>query len=222
MGLNNLFKQAFMPPLGKFLIKSISGSLDVKVIGYENYEYLKQHGKQCIIVFWHGLQFFPVYYFRNKKIAIMVSMSRDGDAQSKILSSYGYEIVRGSSSRGAVTGLIGLKKKLEEGFDVALAIDGPRGPLHTAKEGVNYLAIKQNCYVLPITCWFSSYKKFNSWDEYILPYPMAKGILSIGRPFLPNNMKYPMMTHKYLEKILNSMTEEIKTLVNAEKAENTK
>jgi len=215
----NVLKQNIVPLIGKPLINSISASLSMKVTGYENYQFLKERGIPCVIVFWHGQQFYPIYYFRNRKIAIMVSLSQDGEMQNRILTSFGYSVVRGSSSRGAVSGLIGLIRKMREGHDVAIALDGPRGPYHSAKEGVNYIAIKENCYVLPIACGFVSCRQFAAWDKYILPYPMTKGLMMIGRPFLPNALNLPMMTHKYLEKILNSMTDEIETTLHAENPE---
>lgn len=212
----NVLKRNIVPLIGKPLINSISSSLSMKVVGFENYQFLKERGMPCVIVFWHGQQFYPIYYFRDRKIAIMVSLSQDGEMQNRILTSFGYSIVRGSSSRGAVSGLIGLIRKIREGCDVAIALDGPRGPYHAAKEGVNYIAIKENCYVIPVACGFVSYRQFSAWDKYILPYPMTKGLMMIGRPFLPNALNLPMMTHKYLEKILNSMTEEIDSTLHAE------
>jgi hypothetical protein len=185
----------------------------MKVIGYQNYQYIKEMGKKCVIVFWHGQQFYPIYHFRDHKIAIMVSLSNDGEIQNKILSSFGYQVVRGSSSRGAVSGLIGLIKKMRDGSDVAIALDGPRGPYQTAKEGVNFIAIKEDCFVLPIACAFKSYKQFGAWDKYMLPYPYSSGVMLIGRPIMPNKLNIAAMTHKHLEKILISMSEDAKKVL---------
>ncbi len=214
--ISNSLKKNVVPLVLKTVISSISPTLSMKVVGFENYQFLKERGMPCVIVFWHGQQFFPIYYFRDRKIAILVSLSQDGEMQNNILSSFGYSIVRGSSSRGAVSGLIGLIRKIREGSDVAIALDGPRGPYHTAKEGVNYIAIKENCYVLPVACGFVSYRQLGSWDKFVIPHPMTKGLMMIGRPFLPNALNIPMMTHKYLEKILNSMTAEIENTLHAE------
>lgn len=216
-GLGNFLKQTVVPPLGRILIGSVSKSLSMKVVGFENYLEMKEMGARCIIVFWHGSQFYPIYHFRERKIAIMVSLSRDGEMQNKILSSFGYSIVRGSSTRGGVQGLIGLVKKVREGYDVAVALDGPRGPYHQAKEGVNYIAIKENCHVIPVACGFEKFKEFSAWDRYRMPYPMSRGIMLVGRPILPNRLNYPEMAHKYLEKILNSMDEQINRMMSGEK-----
>ncbi len=210
----DFIKRAIVPPAGRCLINSISSSLKMRVVGYENYRFVKEMGKKCIIVFWHGQQFYPIYHFRNHKIAIMVSLSRDGEIQNRILSSFGYEVVRGSSSRGAVSGLIGMIKKMREGYDLAIALDGPRGPFQTAKEGVNYIAIKEDCFILPIACAFTSFKQFNAWDRYILPYPYAGGVMLVGRPIMPNKLNIPAMTHKHLEKILIAMTAEAESMLN--------
>ncbi len=212
----NLIKRAIVPPIGRYIINAISSSLKMRIVGYENYQYLKEMGKKCVIVFWHGQQFYPIYHFRNNKIAIMVSLSNDGEIQNKILSSFGYEVVRGSSSRGAVSGLIGLIRKMREGSDVAIALDGPRGPYQTAKEGVNYIAIKEDCFVLPIACAFNSYKQFGAWDKYMLPYPYSSGVMLVGRPIMPNKLNIAAMTHKHLEKLLISMSEDAKKILTGD------
>lgn len=217
LSIGNILKKNIVPIIGKPLISSISNSLSMKVIGYENYAFIKERGKNCVFVFWHGQQFYPIYFFRDRKIAIMVSLSQDGEMQNRILSSFGYTVVRGSSSRGAVSGLIGLVRKMREGYDVAMALDGPRGPIHVAKEGVNYLSVKQDCFILPIACGFASYRQFGSWDRYMLPYPMTSGVMMIGRPFQPSKLNHPMMTHRHLEKILNAMTGEIHAMIESGK-----
>ncbi len=206
-------KRYIVPPVGRYLINAISSTLKMNVVGYENYNFIKEMGKKCVIVFWHGQQFYPIYYFRGKKIAIMVSMSNDGEIQNSILSSFGYEVVRGSSSRGAVAGLIGLVKKIRGGSDAAIALDGPRGPYHTAKEGVNYLAIKEGCLILPIACAFKSFKQFKAWDQYVMPYPYSEGIMLIGRPIMPDKLNIAAMTHRHLEKILNDMSHEAQNML---------
>ena len=40
----------------------------------------------------------------------------------------GFVKVRGSSSRGAVRAVLGMRRELEQGWAVAFTIDGPRGP----------------------------------------------------------------------------------------------
>lgn len=210
----DFIKRAIAPPIGRYLINAVSSSLKMKVVGFENYRFVKDMGKKCVIVFWHGQQFYPIYHFRDRKIAIMVSLSRDGEIQNRILSSFGYGVVRGSSSRGAVSGLIGMIKKMREGYDLAMALDGPRGPLHEAKEGVSYIAIKEDCCILPIACAFNSFKLFSSsWDQYIFPYPYSEGVMLVGRPIMPTKLKVPAMTHKHLEKILNAMTGQAENMV---------
>ena len=84
-------------------------------------------GPLSIWCFWHRCVIPAGYHFRAKQIAIMVSRSFDGEYIARIVEKLGFRTVRGSSSRGAVGGLMGMRRELEEGHVVGFTIDGPRG-----------------------------------------------------------------------------------------------
>src|SRR4051812_27837512 len=56
----------------------------------------------------HGDELFLISAFSNKDLGVMVSLSKDGEIQAKLLGRLGYVVVRGSSSRGGAGGLKGL------------------------------------------------------------------------------------------------------------------
>ena len=63
------------------------------------------------------------------------STSFDGEFTARMIRRFGFLPVRGSSSRGAVRGLLGMRKHIEAGWTVAFTIDGPRGPRFLTKPG---------------------------------------------------------------------------------------
>ncbi len=96
----------------------------------------------------------------------MASRSRDGDYISRILNKLGWEVVRGSTSKGGARSLLKLIKKLREGKSLGITPDGPRGPIHKVKPGIIYLAQKSNALIIPIGVAFSKKKVFSSWDRF--------------------------------------------------------
>lgn len=107
-------------------------------------------------------------------MALMISRSFDGEYIARIMKRLGYRPVRGSSSRGAVGALMGMRRELEEGYAAVFTIDGPRGPRYVAKPGPVMLAKKSG---QPISCFYIALDRawiLNSWDRMIVPKPFSR------------------------------------------------
>ncbi|MGP8173074.1 MAG: DUF374 domain-containing protein, partial [Terracidiphilus sp.] len=61
-----------------------------------------------IYCFWHQCVLPCTVYFRRTHATILISQSFDGELITRILQLFGFRAVRGSSSRGAREGLLGL------------------------------------------------------------------------------------------------------------------
>lgn len=150
---------------------------------------LKADGKNCIYAFWHGRQFLLFHNHRNSGIVIPASESRDGEIQAGILRRFGFDVVRGSSKRKGDRALLGLVDGLRKGRDIALAVDGPRGPIFEVKQGVTYLAGKLNKPIVPV---ITSAKRYwileKIWDKYLIPFPFTKGVIVYGEPIFVHNI----------------------------------
>ncbi|MBM7622929.1 lysophospholipid acyltransferase family protein [Sporohalobacter salinus] len=158
-------------------------TLRLQVTGEKKVKRLKQQGKNLIFAFWHGKMLVPIYYLRHRGYYGLASRSRDGEYISRVLKKLGWNVVRGSTSRGSVRALLKLIKVLKQGEDVAITPDGPRGPRHTTKAGAVYLAKKSSdSLIIPIGVAFTNKKVINSWDRFNLPYPFTKGSLFFGDP----------------------------------------
>lgn len=143
---------------------------------------------QYVYGFWHGMQFAPVMLMsklgRQKQIAL-VSASKDGEILATWLKHVGYHVVRGSSSRKAISSLVKLITAAKQGYSVGIAADGPRGPNEEAKAGVAFVAYKSQLHFVPLGVAYSKKWQFSkSWDKYQLPHPLAKVVLYFGQPML--------------------------------------
>ena len=137
--------------------------------------------RPAVYAFWHRCVFLATWWYRRKDVAVMTSRSFDGEYIARIISKFGYRPVRGSSSRGAVAALIGMRNKLDAGRTAAFTIDGPRGPKYVAKPGPVLLAQKSG---LPIATFHFAPQKawvLNSWDGFMIPKPFSGVLLRVGR-----------------------------------------
>lgn len=131
--------------------------------------------------FWHQCVFASVWFWRNRDIAVMTSQSFDGEYIARIIEHFGFRAVRGSSSRGAVKALLGMKDQILEGRVAAFTIDGPRGPIFVAKPGPVLLARKT---AEPLVVFHIALEKkweLNSWDRTQLPKPFTNAVVYVSR-----------------------------------------
>ncbi len=132
--------------------------------------------------FWHRCVIPSAYRFRRQKIAVMTSRSFDGEYIARIIRRLGFIPVRGSSSRGAVGALIGMRRQLELGHAAVFTIDGPRGPRYVAKPGPVLLAKKTG---VPIGCFYVAVQRawvLNSWDRMLIPKPFSRAVVYASSP----------------------------------------
>ena len=107
----------------------------------------------------------------------MVSRSGDGDLLAEILGDYGYALIRGSSSRGALSAVRAGLRALNHGKMVAIALDGPRGPAHVAQPGAEALA-RRHGVPLVLTTVRARGIRLNTWDHFLIPLPFSRVHLS--------------------------------------------
>ena len=194
--------------IGWIVLSVWSRTLRIKFVHKDIPDRLKSEGKNFIYAFWHGRQFMLFHSHRNTGIVIPASESRDGEIQAGILKWFGFDVVRGSSKRKGDRALLGLVDGLRKGKDLALAVDGPRGPIYEAKQGVTYLAGKLNKQIVPVSTSAKSYWILDKiWDKYLLPIPFTSGIVLYGEPIIVNGIGEEELEkkRKELEAALNRL-----------------
>ena len=131
-----------------------------------------------IYCFWHQCVLPCTMYFRYARAIILISRSFDGELVTRILKLFGYGAVRGSSSRSATEGLLGLKQVIESGRTAIFTADGPRGPIYQTKMGPIKLAQMTGApigvfHLQPEHCW-----TLRSWDRFLVPKPFTRIVVS--------------------------------------------
>jgi lysophospholipid acyltransferase (LPLAT)-like uncharacterized protein len=203
-----MFRARLLSFIGSILLSVWSRTLRIKFVHKDIPDRLKSEGKNFIYAFWHGRQFMLFHTHRNTGIVIPASESRDGEIQAGILKWFGFDVVRGSSKRKGDRALLGLVDRLRKGKDLALAVDGPRGPIYEAKQGVTYMAGKLNKQIVPVSTSAKSYWILDKiWDKYLLPKPFTRGIILYGEPIIVNGIGEEELENKRkeLEAALNRL-----------------
>ncbi|MDI6780783.1 MAG: lysophospholipid acyltransferase family protein [bacterium] len=213
-----------LPLLAEILIRLLFCTIRLRVVGEENvkcgmrnvdFESDISHSPQVIYAFWHGQQFLLVPYMSQRDIILMSSLSKDGEYQAKILQRFGYRIVRGSSAKGGMRGLIGLIKGIKDGYDCGLAVDGPIGPIYEPKEGVIALARKTGAYIVPLVSATRHKWIFEAaWDKYVLPKPFSHGLIAFGQPYKVGDDTSIQQECAVLKERLNILSREADELVS--------
>lgn len=139
-----------------------------------------------IYAFLHGQQLPLLRFPLPRPTATIVSLSRDGSLQARVLGRLGLEILRGSSSAGGAAALKASLDWLGQGRDLALAVDGPRGPRGSAKPGVIFLAEKARVPIVPVACSASpGHRLARTWDGFLVPGPFASVPIISGEAYRP-------------------------------------
>jgi lysophospholipid acyltransferase (LPLAT)-like uncharacterized protein len=156
-------------------------SLRVRVHG-EALERLEGRGR--VLAFFHGTQLMLHALRRRRATCVMVSHSRDGELQAAALATLGFDVVRGSSSRGGVRALAEMVRRLRQPrTDAVFAVDGPRGPYGVVKRGALVAAERAGACIIPAGA--AARRRVvlaRAWDRFVLPWPFTRVEIVLGAP----------------------------------------
>jgi hypothetical protein len=143
--------------------------------------------RPIIYSFWHRCVFPAAYLWRDLQIRVMTSQSFDGEYIARIIQKFGFVPVRGSSTRGGVRALLGMRRETDQGWTVAFTIDGPQGPRYVAKPGPVLLARATG---VPMAVFHIALERawaLNTWDGFMVPKPFSRALMRVSRqmPVLP-------------------------------------
>ncbi|MFW6308353.1 MAG: lysophospholipid acyltransferase family protein [Campylobacterales bacterium] len=176
-----------VPPIAYLLIRLLAFTnrkiFHIKKIPKESF----------IIAFWHGeLLMQPLLYRKMKKpkISVMISEHFDGEIIAKTIGYFGFETLRGSSSKGATRLLIQSIKKLKCGYEVAITPDGPRGPRHSVADGIIALAQKTKKPIVVFRSRPTKSWRLKSWDRFEIPKPFGTIEFFAQEPFFVHDMEF--------------------------------
>jgi lysophospholipid acyltransferase (LPLAT)-like uncharacterized protein len=212
----NKFKEELSIRLIAFIAWSaaqiIGHTCRFKVTGFDRVQELVKSGQGFVMAIWHGRTLLPVYYCRGMGIWAITSLSRDGEIQTRIVSRFGYQIIRGSTYRGAIRAALTAAKRLDQGGVLAITPDGPTGPYHEVQEGIVFLARRANCPIIPIGVGIRQRKILPVWDKYAFPMPFAKVALIFGEPLYLSEDSDPAPS-EIVKNALNNLEHQAKAIV---------
>src|SRR3990172_2982915 len=200
----------FLSLIGWTLIQLLARTWRWQIHGFEHFQRLEQQKLPVIYAFWHGRILPATFFWRNRGIVVLTSSNKDGEYIAHVIHRFGYGSSRGSSSRGAVKGTIGLLRTLKQGAPVAFTVDGPRGPRYQVQQGVTWLASYSQHPILPFHIEANRAKIFSSWDLFQVPLFFATVRVDIAEPlFLEKDLPEETLEAKRveLENTLNRLRE---------------
>ncbi|MGA2509834.1 MAG: lysophospholipid acyltransferase family protein [Candidatus Acidiferrales bacterium] len=166
-----------------WFVRLIGPTLRLEIVGVHNATQIRSGGEPAIGAFWHRCIFPAVWTWRNRGIVVLNTVNFDGQWTRKVIERLGFGTAQGSSTRGAIEGLTAMARYLEAGRNVALTIDGPRGPRYVAKPGAVILARRTGH---PISVFHIGIKRAHtfqkSWDLFQIPYPFSRTVMFIAPP----------------------------------------
>jgi lysophospholipid acyltransferase (LPLAT)-like uncharacterized protein len=167
------------------LLRGVCGSNRLTVTGEDVFrDHVEQGGN--IFAFWHSHLFYLAYFYvkhaQRRKVAMLVSLSRDGDYGAALVGRLRQDAVRGSTSRGGQRAVRQLAAKIAEGCNIAITPDGPRGPAHHVNEGIIKLAQITGARIIPSSYDATSKRLLKSWDRFMIVKPFGHIHVAFGEP----------------------------------------
>jgi lysophospholipid acyltransferase (LPLAT)-like uncharacterized protein len=167
---------------GSLLLRALAMTWRVRFLNREIVGELEDRGEAFIYVLWHG-QLLPLMWtHRNREISVMISEHSDGEIVARVARALGFRTVRGSTSRGAARALLGACQEIESGFDLALTVDGPRGPARTVAPGAAVIAQRTGAPMVPTAMSTTRAWHLRSWDRFVIPKPFARVTVAYDVP----------------------------------------
>lgn len=168
--------------VGVWIIRFFGWTWRIRVKNDAGLRRERQPGRPIIFSLWHGQMLPLLYHHRNEGVSILISEHGDGEIIARIALRLGFRTVRGSTSRGAARALLGMVRVLEEGNDLAITPDGPRGPAKTYAPGPLVVAQRSGRPIIPTVAVASSGWRLKSWDSFLIPRPFARITIGYGEP----------------------------------------
>jgi hypothetical protein len=137
-----------------------------------------------ILCFWHSRFVLMPYAYPGGRIVVLSSDHRDAEALVRVLRKFGIEQARGSTSRRSLTGMRQLLRKVEDGCDVGMTPDGPKGPRRRAQPGVIAVARFTGLPIVPVGFSASPARRLRTWDRTLVPGFFSKGLFLYGEPIV--------------------------------------
>ncbi len=179
-------RQDFLRLVGQYLISMavsvLCKTLRVTITNSEALKQLSKENKNYIVAFWHGTMLLSWYLNRNKNVAALTSKSKDGDLLARLLKSWNYQVIRGSSSSGGEIALGIMIDYAKNKNSIAITPDGPRGPAKKLKAGAVVTAKKSGLPLVLLGVGYQKKRVLKNWDSFQVPSFFSRANVIYSEP----------------------------------------
>ena len=148
-----------------------------------------EYNQHCIFVFWHENISVLVPQWSRCPVTILLSLHRDAEWLNHAANYLGFNIVRGSSTRGGSSAIRQLRH-LGTRSSFAITPDGPLGPRRQMALGPVFLASRLGMPIVPVGIGFHKPLRLNTWDRFAIPRPFSRARVVFGPKIeIPKNLK---------------------------------
>jgi lysophospholipid acyltransferase (LPLAT)-like uncharacterized protein len=180
--LKNRLSSGFLPALIYLAVRVLYATMRIRIVGGEIPRPFHDREEGVIVVFWHNKLLMSPFAYMGKDMNVLISSHGDGELIANAIKWFDFHLVRGSSSKGGAVAIRELVRLGRKNSDMAITPDGPRGPAEVAKQGVAHVARVTGRPILPLSFASSRFRRFDSWDRFLLPYPFSSGVFVWGEP----------------------------------------
>lgn len=180
----------------------------------------KVSATNAVWVSWHSRATMMPYFWQKlfgRKMTALVSPHQDGQLIAHFLKFFGILPINGSTNQNPRQSALGLMRAMQNGYDLFIAPDGPRGPRMRMKRSPIYYAQKTG---KPIICaCFSTNRALifdKAWDKMMIGLPFSKGVFALSEPlYIPDDISDEQLEEyrQKLENIANSLLDKCDRLV---------
>lgn len=190
---------------GPFFLSRLSRTWKLSVHGEERLANAQAAHRGHFMALWHGRMVLGLPHHGRRDWHVLVSPSADGDISERLLESFRYKVIRGSSSRGGARALREMLTVLDAGAVLIITPDGPRGPRHSMNPGLAWMARATGYPVVPVGFGVDRAWRLKSWDRFTIPKPRARIAMVYGEPVSVPRAATPADLEKATQAIHDSL-----------------
>lgn len=150
-----------------------------EMIGFEAMHAELAKGEPVIFTVWHQRLVMAPYMFDQSlgKFCSLTSGARAGRLVGQVLGRFGFATVPMASRHRHVALSREVLRRINDGYTIGIACDGPRGPAREASTVPLVWARSSGKRIFVLSWSANRVWKFPSWDRFILPLPFSRGKL---------------------------------------------
>ena len=146
--------------------------------GFEDMDEALRKGDPVIVALWHQRLMMSPFLFDASlgKMCTLTSGARAGRLAGQVQARFGFETIPMSSYKRHITLSRAVLRKINDGFSIGIATDGPRGPARVASTVPLVWARASGKRVFVVSFAARRVFEFPTWDRMMLPKPWTRGV----------------------------------------------